>query len=448
MLTNISPTGAGSDDIHPKLLIAGASLLAGPICHLFHVSVNERRFPKLWKISNIVPIPKKQHITNETDLRGISLLPIISKLLEKIIIKKHKTELIENFGWNQYAYRSLSSTTCCAIRIHDFATSHLDKARSCGFRTISFDMSRAFETISHLLLMRKLSSIDLPIGFVRWLASYLLDRHQRVKLFSHFGEWRATTSSVPQGSCLGPLLFSIFVKDLSSIHDSTLLVKFADDLNLCAGYDKDTLKEDHSKITDEINNIFDWTSKHNLCLNGMKTKQITYAKGSSSLPPTGFKDAENIRILGFVFAPNLNWNLHLDHVVKNASRRLFALKHLKDCLDTPSLIKIYNACIRSILEYGSPLFIGAASKDLSKLDYIQRRAEKIIGCDQLPNLTSRRYAAAYKLLNLAEKHSTHVLHDLIPHRNLRTLEFNGIFCNSTRRSNSFVPFITTNQNLK
>jgi hypothetical protein len=90
MLTNLPSTGAGSDDFHPRLLSTGAAFLAAPICHLFHISVQERRYAKLWKLVDMASIPKTPKVLNVTDIRGISLVPIISKRLEKIIIKKHK----------------------------------------------------------------------------------------------------------------------------------------------------------------------------------------------------------------------------------------------------------------------------------------------------------------------------------------------------------------------
>ena len=330
MLSKLPCKSAGSDNFPARLLSLAAPILAGPICHLFHVSVQERRFPNLWKCANIVPIPKTAKVKSISDVRGISLLPIISKLLERIIIEKHKTELVANFGMNQYAYRSNSSTTCCAIRIHDYATAHLDKPNAAALRIISFDMSRAFETIPHHLLMAKLASLKLPSGLIRWLASYLLYRTQRVKLFDHYGEWKETTSSVPQGSCLGPILFSIYIANLSCIHNDSLMAKFADDITLCVLYWKNTLADDNRKAMDEVENIFQWTEENGLSLNANKTHQLLCTKKLPiEIPETIFKDESLLRILGFTFQSNLGWDSHTDQVVLNASRKLHALKSLK-----------------------------------------------------------------------------------------------------------------------
>jgi hypothetical protein len=448
MLINLPSTGTGSDDFHPRLLSAGAQFLSGPICHLFHVSVQERRFPKLWKLANMVSVPKRFKVLNVTDLRGISLLPIISKLLEKIIIKKHKKSFEDNFGKDQYAYRSNSSTLCCAIKIHDFATSHMDKPMAAGLRIISFDMSRAFETVPHHLLMKRLASLDYPSGLIRWVASYLLDRSQRVKLYDHYGKWKPTTSSVPQGSCLGPFLFSIFMESLKPTHQDSLLCKFADDIELCVAYFKDSILADNIKLSDEIKNIMDWTKENGLTLNTNKTKQLTCTKRNMTLPDSTFKDDKELRILGFIFQPDLGWDTHINQVVLNASRKLFALKSMKSVLSNSDLIKIYYACVRSVMEYGSALFIGTCNKNLKKLDEIQKRASRIMNIDNaaLENLNDRRVSAALKLMHAAENNNRHLLHSLVPHRLPRT---GHLFINcalTNKRQQSFIPYMSINHN--
>ena len=445
MLSKLPCKSAGPDNFPSRLLSIAAPILAGPICHLFHVSVQERRFPNLWKRANIVPLPKTAKVKSVSDVRGISLLPIISKLLEKIIIKKHKSELVANFGMNQYAYRSNSSTTCCAIRIHDFATAHLDNPDAAALRILSFDMSRAFEAIPHHLLIAKLASLNLPSGLIRWLASYLLYRTQRVKLFDHYGEWKETSSSVPQGSCLGPILFSIYIANLSCIYKDSLMAKFADDINLCVLYWKKSLADDNRKANDEIVNIFQWAKENGLSLNANKTHQLLCSKKlSTKIPETVFKDESLLRILGFTFQSNLGWDSHIDQVVLNASRKLHALKSLKNTLSESSLIKLYDASVRSVIEYGSQLFIGANKNCMDKLDKIQRRATNILqlGHGDLANLKERRLTAAYKLIAQAKANKLHILNDLVPDTLPRTGKYFIELTNTVRRRKSFFQFMS------
>ena len=198
----------GSDGISPRLLFAGRDVLAPVLAHLISLSIEKRQIPKLWKSANIVPVPKKRNPTMK-DIRPISLLPIVGKICEKLVLSSVKEQLIESYGNEQFGFRPKSSTTLSHISIHNFITENLDKSTVNGVLLISLDMSRAFDSLSHEALMKTICSTDLPKGFIQWCANYLQNRQQKVIIEQVSSNSIEVSSGVPQGSTLAPFLFCV-----------------------------------------------------------------------------------------------------------------------------------------------------------------------------------------------------------------------------------------------
>ena len=234
LLSNLKTNkSCGSDGIMPIFLKTSASALALPLSHIFNLSFIHGCVPELWKIADVCPVPKTKPI-NLLKLRPISLLPIVSKILEKSILKLYRVPLIKCYDNNQFAYRCKSSTVSALIAIHDTILKLLDNVSVNAVRVITFDMSRAFDRIPHHLLLSCLSQCDLPkrAAFVNWLNSYLCGRLQRVRLSNVRSSCVPVTSGVPQGSILGPILFSVYLSSYDCISPNVQVVKYADDVSL------------------------------------------------------------------------------------------------------------------------------------------------------------------------------------------------------------------------
>jgi hypothetical protein len=439
--------GTGCDELSPYILKIAAPLISEPIAHLFNISIQERVVPNIWKMALIIGIPKKNSVMSAEDLRPISVLPVISRIFE-IFLLKHLNSVFEiEMGNNQYAYRKNSSTTCLAIRIHDTITKWMDMADTKFTKILSFDLSRAFERVPHINLIQCLNDKSFPKGFIKWIASYLDNRAQKVSVLGNSSVISAVSSSVAQGSVFGPKLFSVYVSTLNTKYSDTLLVKFADDITIV--YPFKNVERDSVYFKNEINNILKWTSDNGLLINNGKSAQLNIVKWNYKLdvPSFDYKVHGVIRILGFYFNNNLTWSDHVDIIVGKASQRLFILKKLRQFLDSTQLLAVYHALIRSLLEYGCPLFFGLCATTSDRLNKIQKRALNIINYNNShivssADLVSRREKLAMKLFNDI-KIVTHILHDLAPNNfNSRTGKCNVIYCKTSRRQRSFVPLCT------
>ena len=205
---------AGSDSIDAILLKTGAPWLSAPLCDIFRVSVDARIIiPRCWKMANVVPIPKCSTPSSE-DYRPISLISLVGKLFERIILKSVKQELLCLYGAQQHAFRPRGSTTSALVQIHDTITRYLDMSNVDAVRLTCLDLSKAFDKLHHNRLLNYLAANDVNKGFVLWLRDYLCDRQQRVKINGNFGPTIHILSGVPQGSVLGPYLCASFMGSL------------------------------------------------------------------------------------------------------------------------------------------------------------------------------------------------------------------------------------------
>ena len=439
---------AGSDRLPPRLLRAGADVFAPILAHLINLSAETKSVPLQWKIANVVPIPKKRNPTIE-ELRPISLLPIFAKICEKLILASVKKQLIELYGPHQFGFRPRSSTTLSHIKLHNFITEQLDLPAVASVLLISFDMSRAFDSLSHGALMRTLIHSGLPMGFISWCSSYLQNRQQKVIIEQMTSTSMNVTSGVPQGSIIAPFLFCVQMRSAKPFSPEALILKYAGDIFIAIPVLKSAVTSTSisTLIQTESDHMKKWCLENGLKLNPNKTKSLLISKkGKGSLGYTTETLSAELKFLGLTYNTELNWKSHVSLITKTASRMTYVLRKLKTFLPKPLLIQVYRAIIRSRLEYGNAAFVGLSIGEKEKLEKIQRLCHRLIcgplcSCSEFPSLDSRRIKNAMYIFTQMQ-HEDHMLHDMyppvLPHGKRLFLPFSK----TNRRLNSFLPFCT------
>ena len=312
---------------------------------MFSLSVEQCSVATQWKSADIIPLLKSATVSIE-NLRPISLLSNIGKLLEKRVLQSIKDVLISSYGLNQFGFRPNSSTLYAMISLTGFISSQLDFATNAGAAVISFDLSRAFDRLPHDKLFESLLHADLPHNFLSWLIHYFQERKQRVVLRNETcSSYHEITSGVPQGSILSPCLFACYMGSLSACNKETKMVKYADDVAIAIPYVD--LQRAETKIKEEMKNMHLWCQSKGLQLNEKKTKiMLINEKCCSETALSNIETVDSMKILGITLQKDLKWNSHISNICKAAARRVFLLKELKRLLSVTKqdLIQVYFLC--------------------------------------------------------------------------------------------------------
>ncbi|XP_075779238.1 uncharacterized protein LOC142827520 [Pelodiscus sinensis] len=241
----------GPDEMHPRILKELIEEVSEPLAMIFEKSWQTGEIPEDWKRANIVPIYKKGNKNNPGNYRPVSLTSVPGKIMEQVIkeiICKH-LEGNKVIGNSQHGFVKNKSCQTNLIAFFDKITSLVDKGEAVD--VIYLDFSKAFDTVSHDILIDKLGKYNLDRATIRWVHNWLDNRSQRVVVNGSKSCWKGITSGVPQGSVLGPILFNIFINDVDIGIESTL-IKFADDTKLggvaTSLEDRDRIQNDLSKL--------------------------------------------------------------------------------------------------------------------------------------------------------------------------------------------------------
>lgn len=439
----------GPDLVPTRLLICGAHLVSHPLCLIFNRSIKERTFPSAFKHAYVCPIPKKLKPSIH-DFRPISILPVIGKVFERLVLDGMRNQLIDCFSPTQHAYRPGGSTTTALVYIHDTITRLLDRKDTKAVRVMCLDLSKAFDKLHHQRLLQFLKSKGLCNGFLTWLSSYLSMRQFQVKVKNVFGPLVKTPSGVPQGSVLGPILFAAFMASISfPLYDASLFsVQYADDVTLL-----EALKSPFDRMI-PISYIEEQFRDAGLTLNRGKCQEmIVSCSYSFSLPINAcLSRVQSAKILGVIFSDSLTWSAQFSDLLKRAARRLYLIRALKNVISDKELIIVYHAVVTSLLLYAAPVYGRVPDTLLNKLQRLQNRAHAMIcgkncTCVHFLPIADIFRSAGLKFLEKCERTVSSPLHKLVPPRLPRCGQFRIPSCTTSRRLHSCIPWFCLQFNI-
>jgi hypothetical protein len=372
----------GPDNISPRLIKEARPSIVKILTLIFNKSLELSKFPAIWKRANVLPIYKKAETFITSNYRPVSLLSILAKVFEKIVFKYLFKYFKENFLisiW-QSGFLPGSSTITQFVEIYDQFCRAVNEGKE--IRVVFLDISKAFDRVWHRGLLYKLKASGIRGRLLEWLKDYLTDRQQRVVINGEYSEWGSIKAGVPQGSVLGPLLFLIFINDITHVIKYCKIRLFADDT--CLFIEVDDPEIQALQLNEDLENLNAWANKWHVDFSPPKTEEVIISRKRSSpvhtvayLNGAPIKRAPHHKHLGLILSQDLSWTEHINELVDKANRRLGIMRTLKFKIDRLSLEKIYMSFIRPLLEYGDVVW-DSPLESLNALDMVQKNAARIV----------------------------------------------------------------------
>jgi hypothetical protein len=382
-----------------------------PLEIICNKSMSEGYYPDQFKYAHIIPIHKGKSKHDMNNFRPVSLLCCLSKILEKIIYKRLYGFLEEHNLFNklQFGFRKKLNTIDAITAFLARLLPNMDKKEHC--MGIFIDLSKAFDTIDHTILIYKLNKLGIRGICNEWFKNYLKNRSQSVRLSKDNSNDFILSNTcpiiygVPQGSILGPLLFTIYILDMPDSISHGIPISFADDTSIFINHS--SLEDLYIHAYEDLNAIIDWFNANKLSMNLLKTKYILFEPylkykdlHKNSIPEliiNGIKidQVECTSFLGLQLDSKLNWNLHVSKVVNKLRQAMYIFNSTKRILSKYSKKTLYYANVYSHITYGA--FLWAPMIKNSQTNTISKLLNKIVSC--IMN-TKRFNNSAYKELEL------------------------------------------------
>ena len=374
------------DGLDGKILKLSAPVITDTLTYIYNLCLDKKYFPSKLKQAKVVPIHKSGNPSDPSNYRPISILSILSKPLERHIHSHLYQHLKDNdlLHENQSGFRENHSCHTALIQLVDKCLANINNNRFTGI--IFADFSKAFDVISHPLLIRKLRCYHANEDSIDLFSSFLSDRKQTVEIDSKQSTFLPITHGIPQGSILGPLFFSIYINDLPLFTDSPCEM-FADDTSMQA----DDLNAVNltKKLQRNLDSLTDWTDLNHMSLNSVKTKAMFVTtrqkrkKMTSNFPALHIENkkvevVKSHKVLGVLIDQDLSWSEHLSVLGKRISQKIYQLSKIKHFLDKNSRRLFFYAHIQSQINYASTLWDNASESNLKIIHRLYKRAIKLI----------------------------------------------------------------------
>ena len=372
---------SGPDGISNRMMKLVAKSLAKPLVSLYNRLLNQNHFPKIYKYSHVIPLFKKGERFLPSNYRPVALLSNLGKGMERIIFKRIFNFLSDNNLLYKYqsGFVPGHSTTHQLIDIYHHICQAFDHNQfSC---MVFLDISKAFDRVWHAGLLYKLEQHGISGDLLRWISSYLSDRTQSVVFNSVTSTPKPTSAGVPQGSVLGPLLFLLYVNDISE-NLLSLTRLFADDSSLF--FSASNIRDIEGILNHDLILVTQWARKWLVNFNPNKTEAMLFRYFQEQEYPTLLFDNVIVKFvsqhkhLGLTFSENMRWKYHIDSILTSASRMIGIMRKLKYVFSRRSLNQIYISYVRPILEYSCIVWDGCTVEQRESLEKLQNEAARIV----------------------------------------------------------------------
>ena len=376
----------GLDNISARLLKDSSHVIADSLTALFNRSLSTNTVPSIWKSGRVTSLFKSGNRCDPNNYRPITILPTISKLLEKIVHVQLYSYLNEHklITPSQFGFRPKLSTGVALAHFTDNILSNMDSGRFTGAAFL--DLSKAFDTVNHESLISKLECLGLDQDSIDWFKSYLSERSQTTSVGDIVSAFAPMSIGVPQGSILGPLLFIIYVNDLPSCKIVSNMTIYADDTVLY--YSSNDANKLEETLNADLVTVSGWFRDNLLTLNGSKCKFVLF--GSAQKLKTirdlsiyadnhTIECAKSFKYLGVTVQQNMSWTEHVDKVCTKINQRLGILRRIKHLLPIHARVTLYNSLICPLFDYADFVWGDKNNSSLmSHLQTLQNKAAKLI----------------------------------------------------------------------
>ena len=375
-------TSKGHDNIPVNIIKHCATELSPILTHINNASFTDGVFPDLFKIAKVIPIFKSGDSKQVANYRPISILPMFSKITERLVYNRLIEYLNKNLilHSNQFGFRQKFSTCMALLQLVEDVSRSIDENKiTMG---VFVDLAKAFDTVNHSILLDKLYHYGARGIVHQWFQSYLSGRRQYVLVNKHASNMAMITCGVPQGSILGPLLFIIYINDLVTVSNKLKNIMFADDTNLfITGHSMTQLEQ---SLNEELDKVNEWFMANLLSLNISKTSYMIFGNKRKSDAQIRFGKAKINRVdetkfLGIIISSNLKWKKHIEIVHSKASKSIGILCKIRHLLPQHHTLTLYHTLVEPYLNYCCLVWGGMEKTGiLEKIHKLQKQYCRII----------------------------------------------------------------------
>ena len=381
IINNLNPKKSGDIfRISPEYVISTKQAVAQHLTIIFNRSVREGCFPQAMKTGKIIPLHKGNSVLSVTNYRPISLLPIFSKIFERLVYNRLVDFIEKNkiLSQNQFGFQKGKSTENAVTSIVSQILQAKDRKESSY--CIFLDFAKAFDTVNHDILIEKLNYYGIKGNALAWFKSYLCNRAQYTQIGETLSDIGYIKHGVPQGSVLGPLLFLLYINDITESSKILQFYLFADDTTIF--YSDKTNPETESLLNIELSKVSDWLAANKLSLNVGKSNFLHFHHGNSKKETLNIKidnvtveEKESTKYLGVILDNQLSWKAHIQITKTKLSKVIGMIAKTRYFVTNSVLLNLYYSFFQSHINYN---LLNWSSAKMTHIQTIRQSVKRVI----------------------------------------------------------------------